>query len=121
MMDAVKIKTIVWGNHGMNERECRQVVCKNSVVGRTERAIYQIRVKGHLDGSWSEWLGGLAFVHKEDGTTALTGPVADQSALYGLLVKIRDLGLPLVSVNDIESCSERKANDESESECQNQS
>ena len=97
----------------MDEGNNRQVACKGSIVGRTEREIYQIRVKGHLDGSWSEWLGGLAIIHKEDGTTVLTGTVADQSALYGLLVKIRDLGLPLVSVGNIESCSERKANDES--------
>ena len=87
----------------MNGKRCGDV--KGSAVGPTERAIYQIRVKGHLDGSWSEWLGGLAIAHHPDGTTALTGPIADQSALYGLLVKIRDLGLPLISVNHIESTS----------------
>ena len=64
-----------------------------------ESRVYQIRIKGHLDDSWSEWFEGLRMTYEEDGTTVLTGPVADQPALHGLLVKIRDLGLPLVSVN----------------------
>ncbi len=64
---------------------------------------YEIRVKGHLGGSyWSEWFGGLAFHLEESGETVLTGPVADQAALHGLLARIRDLGLPLVSVNRCE-------------------
>ena len=67
-----------------------------------ESQVYQIRVKGHLDNSWSEWFGGLSMTHEEDGTTVLTGPVADQPALHGLLIKIRDLGLPLVSVNHVD-------------------
>ena len=64
-----------------------------------ESQAYQIRIKGYLNDSWSEWFEGLTITHEEDGTTVLTGPVADQPALHGLLVKIRDLGLPLVSVN----------------------
>ncbi|MGD8968000.1 MAG: hypothetical protein PVI07_10885 [Anaerolineae bacterium] len=64
-----------------------------------ESQVYRIRVKGHLDNGWSEWFEGLSVTREEDGTTVLTGPVADQPALHGLLVKIRDLGLPLVSVN----------------------
>jgi hypothetical protein len=64
-----------------------------------ESQIYQIRVKGYLDNSWSDWFEGLSMTHEEDGTTVLTGPVADQPALHGLLIKIRDLGLPLISVN----------------------
>ena len=67
-----------------------------------EHKVYQIRVKGHLDNSWSEWFAGLSMTHEEDGTTVLTGPVTDQPALHGLLIKIRDLGLPLVSVNPVE-------------------
>lgn len=63
------------------------------------QAVCQIRVQGHLDGSWSEWFEGLSMTCEEDGTTVLTGPVADQPALHGLLAKIRDLGVPLVSVN----------------------
>lgn len=64
-----------------------------------ESQVYQIRVKGHLDNSWSEWFEDFSLTHEEDGTTVLTGPVADQPALHGLLVRVRDLGLPLVSVN----------------------
>jgi len=64
-----------------------------------ESQVYQIRIKGYLNSSWSEWFEGLTLTPEEDGTTVLTGPVADQPALHGLLVKIRDLSLPLVSVN----------------------
>lgn len=64
--------------------------------------IYQIRVKGILDSKWSDWLGGLTVTPQPDGETLLTGPVVDQAALHGLLQKIRDLGLPLVSVGPVE-------------------
>jgi hypothetical protein len=60
--------------------------------------IYQIRVKGHLDVSWSEWLGGMALTQGPDGVTTLTGPVADQAALYGLLHKTQALNLTLLSL-----------------------
>jgi hypothetical protein len=63
--------------------------------------IYQIRVKGHLDDHWSDWFDGLTLTHQEDGTTVLSGPVADQAALHGILAKIRDLGLPLLAVNRV--------------------
>jgi hypothetical protein len=63
------------------------------------RAVYEIRVRGHLDGHWSGWFDGLTLAHGEDGTTIIRGPVADQAALHGLLERIRDLGLPLLSVN----------------------
>ena len=59
---------------------------------------YVIRVQGLLDGHWSAWLDGLAVSHGNDGTTVLSGPVADQAALHGLLHKLRDIGLPLLSV-----------------------
>ena len=65
--------------------------------------VYQIRLQGHLDKRWSAWLDGLAVIHKEDGTTLLSGALTDQAALYGVLIKIRDLGLPLVSVQRVES------------------
>ena len=67
-----------------------------------EPQTYRIRIKGHLDKSWSEWFDKLAIAYAEDGTTALTGVVADQPALYGLLVKIRNLGLHLVSVEPVD-------------------
>jgi hypothetical protein len=60
---------------------------------------YQITVKEHLDESWSTWFDGLAISHAVDGTTTLAGPVRDQSALYGLIDKARDLGLTLVAVS----------------------
>ncbi len=64
----------------------------------TMTAVYHIRVEGHLDPSWSEWLEGMAIGLLENGQTLLSGPVADQAALYGLLAKIRDLNLNLLSV-----------------------
>lgn len=59
---------------------------------------YELRVKGHLDDRFSDSLGGLAMQRQADGTTVLTGPIVDQSALHGLINHIRDLGLPLLSV-----------------------
>jgi hypothetical protein len=61
--------------------------------------IYTIRLQGHLDPSWSAWFDGLTVTNHADGEAELTGPVIDQAALHGLLLKVRDLGLPLVSVN----------------------
>ena len=59
---------------------------------------YEIRVKGHLADRWAAWFDGMTLARQDDGTTVLHGPVADQSALHGLLRKVNDLGLPLVSV-----------------------
>jgi hypothetical protein len=64
-----------------------------------ESRVYAIKIKGHLDHDWSEWLDHLTISHEEDGTTVLTGPVSDPPAMYGLLIKLRDLGLSLISVN----------------------
>ncbi|MDQ3810071.1 MAG: hypothetical protein M3336_07265 [Chloroflexota bacterium] len=69
---------------------------------------YELRVKGHLEDHWSEWLGGLAVRRDEDGTTVLVGPVADQAALHGVIHRIRDLGLPLLSVQRTSPGSERE-------------
>jgi hypothetical protein len=65
--------------------------------------IYQIRIKGHLNPQWTGWFEGLTIMLEEDGDTLLTGIVIDQAALYGLIKKVRDLGVPLLSVNSIES------------------
>ncbi len=64
--------------------------------------VYQIRLRGHLRSQWTDWFGGLAVTLEDGGDTLLTGPVVDQAALYGLLKKVRDLGMPLVSVNPVE-------------------
>ncbi len=69
---------------------------------RDERARYEIRLKGHLDVRWGDRFDGMRFTHERDGTTILAGSVIDQAALYGLLRKVRDLGLPLVSVIQVE-------------------
>jgi len=62
---------------------------------------YEIRVKGHLADRWAAWFDGMTLTRRADGTTVLDGPVADQSALHGLLRKVSDLGLPLVSLTPI--------------------
>ncbi len=64
---------------------------------------YAIRVKGHLDRRWAEWFEGLTFTHEAAGTTLLEGPLADQAALHGVLTKLRDLGLPIVSIQTLDS------------------
>ena len=67
-----------------------------------EPGLYGIRIKGHLDKRWAGWFGGLTITLEENGETLLTGPVVDQAALHGLLRKVRDLGLSLVSVVRVE-------------------
>ncbi len=64
--------------------------------------VYQIRLKGHLGRQWTDWFGGLTITLEDNGDTLLTGPVVDQAALYGLLRKVRDLGMPLLSVIGVE-------------------
>jgi hypothetical protein len=71
----------------------------------TEPALYQIRIKGHLGAGWPEWFSGMSITLQDNGNTLLTGPVVDQAALHGLLKKVRDLGLPLLSVMRVE-CDE---------------
>ncbi len=70
-----------------------------------EPAVYQIRIKGHLGAGWPEWFGSLTITLQDNGDTLLTGPVVDQAALHGLLKKVRDLGMPLLSVMRVE-CGE---------------
>ena len=61
--------------------------------------VYQIKIQGHLVPQWTDWFEGLTIALEEDGSTLLTGPVVDQAALHGILKKVRDLGMPLLSVN----------------------
>jgi hypothetical protein len=63
--------------------------------------LYEIRIKGHLGPEWSAWFDGLTITNEPNGEAALAGPVVDQAALHGLLAKVRDLGLPLLSVHRV--------------------
>jgi len=63
---------------------------------------YEIRLKGHLEARWEQWFDGLTITLEENGNTLLSGPLADQAALHGILKKVRDLGLTLLSVNSVE-------------------
>ena len=69
----------------------------------SEAGRYEIRLKGHLDNRWATWFDGLSLTTCSDGTTTLHGVVVDQSALHGLLQKVRDIGLPLISVTRVET------------------
>jgi hypothetical protein len=79
----------------MNERETSS--------GDPDAGTYEIRLTGHLGARWGAWFDGLTVSHDGDGTTLVSGPVADQAALHGLLQRVRDLGLPLVSVTRVEA------------------
>ena len=71
-------------------------------IDPSQPVVYQIRLKGHLSSQWSDWFEGLTITLEDNGDTLLTGPVVDQAALHGLLKKVRDLGMPLVSVSPVE-------------------
>src|SRR5436190_23763560 len=73
----------------------------NSEIEPGQPLVYQIRIKGHLGDQWTDWFGGLAITLEDNGDTLLTGLVVDQAALHGLLRKLRDLGMPLVSVSPV--------------------
>ena len=64
---------------------------------------YQIRIQGHIDTGWAKWFDELTITHEADGTSLLSGQIDDQAALHGVLVKIRDLGLPLIAVQRLDS------------------
>ena len=76
---------------------------RSPTEGQYQPGLYEIRIRGHLADRWANWFEGLTITLKENGDTLLTGPVADQAALFGLLRKVRDLGMPLLSVNRISS------------------
>jgi len=74
----------------------------NSKTDSSQPLVYQIRMNGHLGQQWTDWFEGLTITLEKEGDTILTGPVEDQAALFGLLKKVRDLGLPLVSVKRVQ-------------------
>ncbi len=75
----------------------------NSGSEQAQPLVYQIRIQGHLGREWTDWFGGLTITLEDNGDTLLTGPVVDQAALHGLLRNVRDLGVPLLSVNRVKS------------------
>jgi hypothetical protein len=75
----------------------------NSESDPGQQMVYQIRIKGHLDRQWTDWFEGLAITLEDNGETLLTGPVVDQAALYGVLRKVRDVAIPLLSVVCVKS------------------
>jgi hypothetical protein len=74
-----------------------------STADRPKARPYEIRFTGHLDARWAAWFDGLTVSHESDGTTVLSGPIADQAALHGVIQRVRDLGLPLVSVTQVDT------------------
>ena len=70
---------------------------------RRELGQYEVRLKGHLEARWAAWFDGLSLTQESDGTTVIRGSVIDQAALHGLLSKVRDLGLPLIAVTQLDS------------------
>ena len=83
-----------------------------SIEDHHEPERYEIRIKGHLDDKWADWFEGLTITREDNGETLLTGPVVDQAALHGVLRKVRDVGMPLLSVIRVtpgnETCQYRK-------------
>jgi hypothetical protein len=74
----------------------------NTEMNPGQPMVYQIRIKGHLGRHWTDWFEGLTITLEDNGETLLTGPVVDQAALHGLLKKVRDVGMPLLSVIRVE-------------------
>ncbi len=70
---------------------------------RSESGRYEVRLTGHLDAHWTTWFDGSSISYEDDGTTVISGQVVDQAALHGLIQRVRDLGIPLVSVRKVDS------------------
>src|SRR5687768_9588444 len=79
-----------------------------------EPMVYQIRIKGHLGAQWADWFGGLTITLEDNSETLLAGPVLDQAALHGLLKRVRDLGIPLISVIRVEPDQADRSTDKQE-------
>jgi hypothetical protein len=89
----------------MNDRNKNKVIPNkfNPKTDPGQTIVYEIRIKGHLGSQWSDWFEGQTITLEDNGDTLITGPVVDQAALYGLLKKVRDIGLHLISVTQIQS------------------
>jgi hypothetical protein len=74
---------------------------RNPIIDPSQPMVYQIRIKGHLSRQWTDWFEGLTITLEDNGDTLLTGTVVDQAALHGILKKVRDLAIPLLSVNSV--------------------
>ena len=85
----------------------------NSESEKAQPLVYQIKIKGHLGREWTDWFSGLTISALDNGETLLTGPVLDQAALHGVLRKVRDVGMPLLSVNRVQP-GQAEASDVSE-------
>lgn len=96
----VRVEQTVMNTHKRNRS---MAVERKPNHASSQPAIYQIRIKGHLDSRWTDWFEGFTITLEENGNTILTGAVVDQAALHGLLKKVRDLGMPLLSVNCVET------------------
>jgi hypothetical protein len=86
----------------LSEHQQGKVMSNDSSQKRIQPMVYQIRVKSHLGPAWADWFEGLTITLEENGDTLLTGPIIDQAALHGLLKKVRDLGMQLISVNPLQ-------------------
>jgi hypothetical protein len=96
----------------MTDHKRDKVMIKNSDSTKNpgKSLIYQIRIKGHLDSQWTDWFEGMTITLEDNGETLLSGPVIDQAALHGLLKKVRNLGMPLISVCPLKTSQKDEAN-----------
>lgn len=102
----IVLYTLVKDRNGCNEIENHPYECTGRRMSETDASTehhcepghYEIRLKGHLADRWADWFGGLTIMLEAHGETRLSGPVVDQAALHGLLKKVRDLGMPIISV-----------------------
>ena len=94
-------------------KESAMAARPNPATDPSQPPVYQIRVKGRLGRRWTDWFAGVTITPADNGDTLLTGPVVDQAALHGLLKKVRDLGMTLLSVNRVEPTRPRDPNQSS--------